>query len=92
MLYSKVDTTALSIMTLSIMCLFATLSLKDIQHYNTAINYNECLYAECSVYLIVILNVKMLSVIMLSTLGILLVLPRNIRLSWQVLPGQLSSL
>ncbi len=48
------------------MCLFVTLSLKDIQHYHTAINYNECFYAECSVYLIVILNVKMLSVIMLS--------------------------
>jgi hypothetical protein len=39
--------TTLSIKTLSIMELFATLSINETKHNNTAINYAECYYAEC---------------------------------------------
>ncbi len=60
-------TIAVSIMTFSIMGLFATFSINDIQHNNT-LRYAECHYAECRDYSIVTLSFVILSVIMLNVI------------------------
>jgi hypothetical protein len=53
----------LSIITLNINGLFATLSLNDKRHYA------ECHYAECCILFIAVLNVVMLNVVVLSVMA-----------------------
>jgi hypothetical protein len=61
-----------SIMTLSIMGFFATLSITDIQRNELSI---ECRYDECQDYFCVMLNAIMLGVVMLNVFMLSVVAP-----------------
>jgi hypothetical protein len=83
--------TTLSTMTLSIKGLFVTLSINDIQHKRHSAcqkcHYAEYLYAECQNFLIVMMNVIILSVIMLNVVGLSVVM-MNVALPCKVLHGK----